>query len=228
MELRPSKKYPPFAANEKGEIVNLKTGNTRKQTVNKKNGYAYISTRQGLLLAHRIVADAFIPNPDNKEQVNHKNCVKTDNRPCNLEWVDRSANMIHAAQNNLLDTRNRKRGSECNLSHYSEEEVREVFKLLSEGRRNVDVSKITGIPVGYVKSLKLGHSWKHLQEQYEIPRFKRRTFSEATIRWICREIVNGSTNKEILSKCRNPAVKDFTIKNIKYGNNYLDISKEYF
>lgn len=55
MTLRPSEKYPPFAANEKGEIVNLKTGNLRKQTVNKKNGYAYIGTRQGLLLSHKLL-----------------------------------------------------------------------------------------------------------------------------------------------------------------------------
>lgn len=136
--------------------------------------------------------------------------------------------MLHAAENNLLDTRTRKRGSDCNLAHYSEQEVREVFRLLSEGRRNVDVSKHTGIPVDYIKDLKLGRSWQHIREQYEIPEFKRRTLSEETVRWVSREIANGSTNKEILSKCRNPAVKGFTIKNIKYRSTYSDISKEYF
>lgn len=65
-----------------------------------QDGYVQIEVSQrGTSIkcyAHRLVAEAFLENPDNKPEVNHKNRDKADNSAANLEWVTRSENMIHA------------------------------------------------------------------------------------------------------------------------------------
>lgn len=53
-------------------------------------------------LVHRLVATAWIHNPDKKKFVNHKNGTKTDNNIYNLEWVTHQENITHAKDNNLL------------------------------------------------------------------------------------------------------------------------------
>ena len=59
---------------------------------------------------HRIVAMAYIPNPNNKNFINHKNGVKTDNRVYNLEWCTQKENQQHKWKNGLANYNRDKRG----------------------------------------------------------------------------------------------------------------------
>ena len=58
--------------------------------------------------AHRLVASAFLENPDNKPEINHKDCDKKNNRVDNLEWVTRQENVDHAVANGRIHPYDRK------------------------------------------------------------------------------------------------------------------------
>lgn len=66
-------------------------------------GYNYIvinyAGKQKFLLVHRLVAEAFLPNPDNLPEVNHKDLNKSTNSINNLEWCSRQENVDHAVAN---------------------------------------------------------------------------------------------------------------------------------
>lgn len=66
-------------------------------------GYLRVSFKKGYRRVHRLVAEAFVPNPTGLPQVNHKDGNKQNNNVENLEWVDNKTNQIHALANGLKD-----------------------------------------------------------------------------------------------------------------------------
>lgn len=91
--------YPNYVIYEDGRVQNIKTGRFLKTRVS-TNGYILVDLCnlgiQKCLQIHRILAEAFISNPDNKSQVNHKDGNKQNNSLSNLEWSTRSENIQHA------------------------------------------------------------------------------------------------------------------------------------
>lgn len=101
----PIKDYPEYYVTDDGQIYSRKSYNNPcgrikkiKQILHKGYGQVFLS-KDGMpknFRVHRLVAEAFIPNPENKPYINHKNGVRNDNRVENLEWCTSKDNSVHA------------------------------------------------------------------------------------------------------------------------------------
>ena len=100
-----------------GRILNKKWNRFLKPQPNNK-GYGRVQLCGNFYFVHRLVAEKYIPNPNNLPQVNHKDGDKTNNSVENLEWVSNQENRNHALKNGL-----HLQGEKCPWSKLSQEDV---------------------------------------------------------------------------------------------------------
>lgn len=126
-------------------------------------GYNYAFKKNKLMKVHRAVASAFIPNPDNLPQVNHKNGIKSDNRVENLEWCTASDNIKHAFKTDLKSLK----GEKHNQNILTDSKVIEIRGKYTRGRGSKpgnihELCKEYGVARSTIANIVTGRRWKHL------------------------------------------------------------------
>lgn len=122
------------------------------------NNCGYVQVRlykdggKEFLTVHRLVAEAFIPNPDGKPFVNHKNGNKTDNRVENLEWVTVSENLFHAYRIGLTNGRRK----------LTDDQVRYVREN-PDGLMQKELGQMFGLLQNTISSCRNGKTYKNVK-----------------------------------------------------------------
>ncbi|MGL1886285.1 MAG: HNH endonuclease [Reichenbachiella sp.] len=151
--------YPNYMVTREGEVINTNTSRVLKQ---EENSCRYLrvtvckNNKPKRFFVHRLVAIAYVPNPDGLPQVNHLDGDKQNNNVENLEWCTQSINQYHAHSNNL-----QKRFTKVN-----EYQVRVICDFIVSNYKPKDISELCDVSIHIVSDIKRGKTWKHISKDY--------------------------------------------------------------
>ena len=224
------KDYPNYGISASGVVVSLKNQRTMKHLLrgaSTTSDYYYVSLSNNLRVkkyfVHRLLAEYWIPNPDNKPNVNHIDGNKHNNSLSNLEWVTKSENQRHA-----LSTGLKGKGELLYNSELTEDNVHLVCKQLVDGWLIVDIAKKFSVSKDIIRKIRAGDTYFHIRMLYEIPHTYKSDFSESTVRWVCQRILEGESDKWIANNSSNSKMTIIDVKRLRYKIRYKIISDEYF
>jgi hypothetical protein len=109
---------------------------------------------------HRLVAEAFLPNPERKPTVNHLDGVKHHNAAINLQWTTVAENHKHGFETGLHTVgENRAAGRPVKLT---DKDIPEIRELILKGYGNTEIGRKFGVSCGCIYSIRVGKSWTHV------------------------------------------------------------------
>ena len=194
---------PGYSVSNIGTVINP-DGKLANQWKNDR-GYVYVrikmpNGKNKSAKVHRLVAMAFIPNPENKHEVNHIIPVKDFNWVGNLEWTTSVENKYHARKHGLYKNASYNRvGQDRPGTKYSDETVRKVCELLEKGKQPLEISMILGVPRTLPGCIKYTGKWSHIAKDYNIPKSARsfRVYPTWLISDVKKMLEDGVSNRMI-------------------------------
>jgi len=122
------------------------------------NGYPKISLMIDgdlkKMFVHKLLALAFIPNPENKPQINHINGIKDDNRLENLEWCTASENIDHSYRMGFRSAKGERNG----FAKLTAKQVSEIRSLEGQMMQK-DIAKMYNISPQNINGILRGRQW---------------------------------------------------------------------
>ena len=139
-----------------GQVINKTNGHILKPQPNGK-GYLRVSISKQLKFVHRLVAEKYIPNPENLPQVNHIDGNKLNNSVENLEWVSNQENRNHAVENDL-----HLKGEKCSWSKLTKEDVKYIRQHANEKLQR-EWAEEYGVSRGTISDIIHYRTWKDIE-----------------------------------------------------------------
>lgn len=205
-----------------------------RKLCNIANGYlsVHISVlnKSYTLLVHRLVAGAFIPNPLNKPEVNHKDGDKTNNKIINLEWATEKENINHAYDTGLIKIRF---GEKSNNPCITKKQAKKICKYLEENKLTYkEIAQQVGCTKSIVKNIKERLAWLEISEKYNIDNYDIKESTNGNLRMnksvvceICEKISSGHFTMMDIAKIYN--IPYSRVNDIKQGVTWRSISRKY-
>lgn len=127
------------------------------------NGYRRVTVAKKRIMAHRLIAMAWVPNPERKPFVNHKDCDKLNNHPSNLEWVTQKENIAHSW---AMGRQKPCRGERRPNAMITEAMAREIAETLVPGQYGygavINMARKHGVTASAVQGVIRGDTWAWL------------------------------------------------------------------
>jgi len=156
-----------YQVSDRGRVRSRKSGDWRALKGSSNPGSyvicpLYLDGKKKYILGHRLVAQAFIPNPDNYPVVMHLDDDKVNNHVENLRWGTQKDNIRDMYSKGRGGDKGLK-GEKNPLSKLTEANVREIRRLLAEGEKNqTEIGEMSGVSKALISQIKTGKRWKHL------------------------------------------------------------------
>jgi hypothetical protein len=137
--------------NLRGRILRPSINSNGYRTIKLYKNGAYIT-----IAVHILVAKAFIANPDNRPEVNHKDLDKLNNRSTNLEWVTHDENMVHGSLSLLP-------GSKNTNSKLKESDIVTIRRLVAGGKSMHSVGQLYKVNSSTISQIYHRKTWRHVE-----------------------------------------------------------------